>query len=85
MSREEEDAVVVGWPPVKSWTKKQGGGSKYVKVEKEGIGIGRKIDLSSHRSYESLTPTLMAMFGNRTLLNYFIYQLQKLAELRCAN
>lgn len=37
--------------------------SMYVKVEMEGIGIARKIDLTTHDSYQSLTATLMPMFG----------------------
>lgn len=44
-----------------------GSSSKYVKVEMEGVGIARKIDLSIHRSYETLTSTLIAMFGKRKL------------------
>ncbi|KAF8407142.1 hypothetical protein HHK36_006268 [Tetracentron sinense] len=64
---------VVGWPPIKSWRKKlqfqnQGGNggspnSKYVKVKMEGVGIGRKVDLSLHCSYQTLTDTLISMFG----------------------
>lgn len=45
-----------------------GGGSNssmYVKVEMEGIGIARKIDLSIHHCYQALTATLVAMFGKR--------------------
>ncbi|KAI3443864.1 hypothetical protein Pfo_000529 [Paulownia fortunei] len=89
---DEEEDVLVGWPPVKSWMKKfcqqnhrqctadnyitvendsgSGGGgggrestSMYVKVKMEGIGIARKVDLSIHHSYQSLTATLVAMFG----------------------
>ncbi|XP_057785543.1 auxin-responsive protein IAA5-like isoform X2 [Salvia miltiorrhiza] len=44
---------------------KGGGGSNYVKVEMDGIGIARKIDLSIHPSYQALTATLMPMFGKR--------------------
>ncbi|XP_039018993.1 auxin-responsive protein IAA9-like [Hibiscus syriacus] len=36
--------------------------STYVKVKLEGNAITRKIDLSVHRSFESLTATLMRMF-----------------------
>ncbi|KAK8604751.1 hypothetical protein V6N13_082226 [Hibiscus sabdariffa] len=36
--------------------------STYVKVKLEGNAIARKIDLSVHRSFESLTATLMRMF-----------------------
>ncbi|KAI4344164.1 hypothetical protein L6164_011425 [Bauhinia variegata] len=35
----------------------------YVKVKMEGVGIARKIDLSLHRSFESLKETLLDMFG----------------------
>ncbi|KAI3495964.1 hypothetical protein L1887_38312 [Cichorium endivia] len=41
------------------------GGSKsmYVKVQMEGDGIARKIDLNLHHSYHSLVHTLAHMFG----------------------
>uniref|UniRef100_A0A7N0U4M4 Auxin-responsive protein n=1 Tax=Kalanchoe fedtschenkoi TaxID=63787 RepID=A0A7N0U4M4_KALFE len=39
--------------------------SNYVKVTMEGMGIGRKVDLSVHCSYESLIETLIDMFGLR--------------------
>lgn len=37
--------------------------STYVKVKMEGVGIGRKVDLSLFHSYQALTNTLIAMFG----------------------
>ncbi|KAM7508218.1 hypothetical protein LguiA_018671 [Lonicera macranthoides] len=37
--------------------------SSYVKVKMEGVGIGRKVDLSVFHSYQTLTKTLIAMFG----------------------
>ncbi|KAJ4950693.1 hypothetical protein NE237_027525 [Protea cynaroides] len=37
--------------------------SMYVKVKMEGVAIGRKVNLSLHRSYQTLTNTLIAMFG----------------------
>ncbi|KAL6331204.1 hypothetical protein AAG906_009632 [Vitis piasezkii] len=37
--------------------------SKYVKVKMVGVGIARKIDLSRHHSYQTLTNTLINMFG----------------------
>lgn len=37
--------------------------STYLKVTMEGVGIGRKIDLSLHRSLPSLMYTLVNMFG----------------------
>ncbi|KAH0649888.1 hypothetical protein KY284_029800 [Solanum tuberosum] len=36
---------------------------KYVKVKMEGVGIARKIDLSLFHSYNTLTDTLISMFG----------------------
>ncbi|CAM8938642.1 hypothetical protein QQ045_013932 [Rhodiola kirilowii] len=39
--------------------------SNYVKVTMEGMGIGRKVDLSAHCSYDSLVKTLIDMFGLR--------------------
>lgn len=69
---EGEESGVVGWPPVKSWRRKlchqkHGGGggglkSMYVKVKMEGVGIARKVDLSLHGSYQTLTHTLIGMF-----------------------
>ncbi|KAI4379484.1 hypothetical protein MLD38_005774 [Melastoma candidum] len=38
-------------------------GSRYVKVGMEGIGIGRKVDLSLHHSLHSLKHALLPMFG----------------------
>ncbi|XWS70725.1 hypothetical protein CRYUN_Cryun03dG0072100 [Craigia yunnanensis] len=37
--------------------------STYVKAKTEGVAIARKIDLSVHHSFETLTSTLMRMFG----------------------
>ncbi|XP_039054901.1 auxin-responsive protein IAA9-like [Hibiscus syriacus] len=37
--------------------------STYVKVKLEGNAIARKIDLSAHRSFESLTVSLTRMFN----------------------
>lgn len=52
--------------------------SKYVKVKMEGVGIARKIDLSIHRSYQTLAPKLMPLFGKCKLLIlcfcFFIFQ-----------
>ncbi|KAK9726441.1 hypothetical protein RND81_05G215500 [Saponaria officinalis] len=39
--------------------------SLFVKVNMDGVGIGRKVDLSAHSSYESLALTLEEMFDNR--------------------
>ncbi|RZC62019.1 hypothetical protein C5167_023782 [Papaver somniferum] len=37
--------------------------SMYVKVTMDGMGIGRKINLRLHQSYQTLTTTLINMFG----------------------
>ena len=37
--------------------------SMYVKAQMEGFMITRKIDLKVHQSYDSLTRSLLAMFG----------------------
>ncbi|KAM0008612.1 putative transcription factor interactor and regulator AUX-IAA family [Helianthus debilis subsp. tardiflorus] len=63
-----EENGVVGWPPVKSSRKTlchRGGGSKstYVKVQMEGNGIARKINLNLHHSCNTLVHTLAQMFG----------------------
>lgn len=36
--------------------------STYVKVKMEGVVIARKIDISIHQSFETLTTTIMTMF-----------------------
>lgn len=40
--------------------------SPFVKVNMDGIPIGRKIDLSAHSSYETLAETLEDMFDEST-------------------
>ncbi|CAN1120619.1 Auxin-responsive protein IAA11 [Linum perenne] len=37
--------------------------SMFVKVKMDGVGIGRKVDLSLHDSFTSLKRSLLAMFG----------------------
>ncbi|XP_061341055.1 auxin-responsive protein IAA29 [Gastrolobium bilobum] len=81
----KEENHLVGWPPIKSWRKKElhqqhpaggqirnnrmqanqsrGLNSLYVKVNMEGIAIGRKIDLRLYNSYQTLTNTLISMFA----------------------
>ncbi|XP_074268438.1 auxin-responsive protein IAA12-like [Silene latifolia] len=39
-------------------------GSMFVKVNMDGVAIGRKVDLTAHSSYESLAQTLEEMFTN---------------------
>nr|AVQ94638.1 Aux/IAA29b [Carya cathayensis] len=41
----------------------RGSNSTYVKVKMEGVPIARKIDLGLHHSFQTLTETLMDMFG----------------------
>ncbi|XP_009767739.1 auxin-responsive protein IAA28 isoform X2 [Nicotiana tabacum] len=69
----KEENGVVGWPPIKSWRKKQIHGinndvigrrnSMYVKVKMEGVAIGRKINLRLYDSYQVLTNSLIQMFA----------------------
>ncbi|XP_058115542.1 auxin-responsive protein IAA9-like isoform X2 [Magnolia sinica] len=63
---------IVGWPPIKSSLKLLRGDIKdsyvapnslYVKVKMDGMAIGRKVDLSLHDSYQTLTQALERMFG----------------------
>ncbi|KAF6158218.1 hypothetical protein GIB67_015012 [Kingdonia uniflora] len=74
--KDDERSFVVGWPPLKSWRKNnvsrgdrsdiENGCAEVkpmlVKVTMEGVGIGRKVDLSLHRSYETLKAYLVQMF-----------------------
>ncbi|MQL97982.1 hypothetical protein Taro_030680 [Colocasia esculenta] len=52
----------VGWPPVKPARLKAAGGTRYVKVKMEGVAIGRKVDLSLHRSYATLLDAVDRLF-----------------------
>lgn len=45
---------------------------QYVKVKMEGVGIGRKIDLSLYNSYQSLTHSLINMFA-KCKQHHYIY------------
>ena len=42
--------------------------SLFVKVNMDGIPIGRKVDLTAHKSYEALARTLEDMFNDPTTL-----------------
>ncbi|XP_042449902.1 auxin-responsive protein IAA20-like [Zingiber officinale] len=53
--------VIVGWPPVKLPRRR----TNCVKVNMEGIAIGRKVDLSLHDSYQALFRTLYMMFPKK--------------------
>ncbi|KAI5065940.1 hypothetical protein GOP47_0018564 [Adiantum capillus-veneris] len=69
---------VVGWPPVRSYRRstlaarlkpvwEEGDSSQltiYVKVNMDGIPIGRKVDLSTYKSYDGLLSALEDMFRN---------------------
>ncbi|XP_074271935.1 auxin-responsive protein IAA28-like [Silene latifolia] len=70
---------IVGWPPIKTYRKRQnygrnmpmvenggccgGSGSLYVKVQMEGCFITRKINLRLYHSCDTLTLSLLHMFG----------------------
>ncbi|KAG2241850.1 hypothetical protein Bca4012_008525 [Brassica carinata] len=41
-------------------------GSGFVKVNKDGVGIGRKVDMRAHSSYQNLAQTLEEMFFGMT-------------------
>ncbi|MCO5578734.1 hypothetical protein L7F22_032579 [Adiantum nelumboides] len=64
---------VIGWPPVRSYRRSaiNSGRSRpagtesdavYVKVNMDGIPIGRKIDLNAYRNYDELLSALERMF-----------------------
>lgn len=64
---------VVGWPPIRSYRKntlaahpkpaeEEGDGQLFVKVNMDGITIGRKVDLKAHTCYEGLLLALEDMF-----------------------
>lgn len=63
---------VVGWPPIRSYRKntlaanpRPAGdeGAFFVKVNMDGIPVGRKIDLNAHSGYERLQLALEDMFA----------------------
>jgi len=45
--------------------------SLFVKVNMDGVAIGRKVDLNAHPSYESLAQTLEEMFSNKAVASKF--------------
>lgn len=45
------------------------GGSLFVKVNMDGVPIGRKVDLSAHRAYETLALALEDMFQKPNSIN----------------
>ncbi|CAL5198658.1 unnamed protein product [Lathyrus oleraceus] len=66
---EDDEEPLVGWPPVYYSRKKLRYNEdhlmsrNYVKVKMEGVGIARKVNLSTHHSFHTLNQTLMNMFG----------------------
>lgn len=59
--------AVVGWPPIGTYRSKtrattQPRSPLYVKVNMDGVPIGRKVDLNAHDSYETLALALEDMF-----------------------
>ncbi|KAH7420740.1 hypothetical protein KP509_13G020000 [Ceratopteris richardii] len=55
---------VVGWPPIRSYRKHNLAkpAEMYVKVNMDGMTVGRKVDLNAHSSYEGLLLALEDMF-----------------------
>ncbi|KAH9313827.1 hypothetical protein KI387_022454, partial [Taxus chinensis] len=70
----------IGWPPIRENQRNslgshpnpsgenQGGpgNSRFVKVNMDGVAIGRKVDLTAHESYEALVKDLENMFQTST-------------------
>ncbi|KAI5067386.1 hypothetical protein GOP47_0017914 [Adiantum capillus-veneris] len=54
----------VGWPPIRSYRKHNLAKpiELYVKVNMDGMTVGRKVDLNAHSSYEGLLSALEEMF-----------------------
>lgn len=57
----------MGWPPIGTYRSKtrattQPRSPLYVKVNMDGVPIGRKVDLNAHDSYETLALALEDMF-----------------------
>lgn len=55
---------VVGWPPIRSFRKQTLAKpiEMFVKVNMDGMTVGRKVDLNAHSSYEGLLSALEEMF-----------------------
>lgn len=55
---------VVGWPPIRSYRKNTLAKpmEMFVKVNMDGVTVGRKVDLNAHNSYEGLLSALEEMF-----------------------
>uniref|UniRef100_A0A7N0VDL8 Auxin-responsive protein n=1 Tax=Kalanchoe fedtschenkoi TaxID=63787 RepID=A0A7N0VDL8_KALFE len=78
-------ALVVGWPPIRSFRKnslattsknndevdgKPGHGALFVKVSMDGAPYLRKVDLRNYSSYQELSSALEKMFSRFTLGQY---------------
>ena len=66
---------VVGWPPVRYYrrhalTKPS---EMFVKVNMDGIAVGRKVDLNAYSSYERLLQGLEEMFQPTAGKIYYMY------------
>lgn len=59
---------VVGWPPVRSYRRQTLAkpAEMFVKVNMDGITVGRKVDLNAYSSYESLLRALEELFQPST-------------------
>ncbi|MCO5568300.1 hypothetical protein L7F22_021999 [Adiantum nelumboides] len=55
---------VVGWPPIRSYRKNTLARpmEMFVKVNMDGVTVGRKVDLNAHNSYDGLLSALEEMF-----------------------
>ncbi|MCO5613317.1 hypothetical protein L7F22_067593 [Adiantum nelumboides] len=55
---------VVGWPPIRSYRKNTLARptETFVKVNMDGVTVGRKVDLNAHNSYDGLLSALEEMF-----------------------
>ncbi|CAI8610349.1 unnamed protein product [Vicia faba] len=67
---EDVEEALMGWPPVYYRSKKKLRYNEdhvvsrnYVKVKMEGVGIARKVNLSTYHSFQTLNQILMDMFG----------------------
>lgn len=55
---------IVGWPPVRCYRRQAlvRPVETFVKVNMDGITVGRKVDLNAYNSYETLMQALEEMF-----------------------
>ena len=66
---------IVGWPPVRSYRRQTltKPAESFVKVNMDGITVGRKVDLNAYTSYEGLLLALEDMFqpSNNGKISFF--------------